>query len=106
MYVPLGHHLVTTLSKMRNQRSQLDGTLHTNRKKWLALAQVVLKDAPIWILDEPTEGLDDATAQALMRTLAGLIGARALLFITHDITLVDPLAITQDLTVAAGVIAE
>lgn len=49
----------------------------------LGLARALLKDAPILILDEPTEGLDGETER---RVLDGLLGAprdQALLFITH-----------------------
>jgi ATP-binding cassette subfamily C protein CydC len=43
----------------------------------------MLKDAPILILDEPTEGLDSPTANALMNTLDKLTRHRSVLLITH-----------------------
>jgi len=49
----------------------------------LAIARALLKDAPILVLDEPTEGLDGPTAQALMHTLHGLMDERTVLLITH-----------------------
>jgi ATP-binding cassette subfamily C protein CydC len=49
----------------------------------LAIARALLKDAPVLILDEPTEGLDGPTAQALMHTLHGLMDERTVLLITH-----------------------
>jgi ATP-binding cassette subfamily C protein CydC len=49
----------------------------------LAVAQAVLRDAPIWLLDEPTEGLDHTNEQALMSTLLELTARRTLLLITH-----------------------
>ncbi len=49
-----------------------------------ALAMVLLKDAPLWILDEPLEGLDAATAQGLLKTLEKLSQNRSLLYITHQ----------------------
>ncbi|MGE5152795.1 MAG: thiol reductant ABC exporter subunit CydC [Bdellovibrio bacteriovorus] len=49
----------------------------------LAIARALLKDAPVLILDEPTEGLDGPTAQALMETLNRLMTGRRVLLITH-----------------------
>jgi ATP-binding cassette subfamily C protein CydC len=49
----------------------------------LAIARALLKDAPILVLDEPTEGLDGPTASALMKTLHTLTVNRSTLLITH-----------------------
>ncbi|NBB83092.1 MAG: thiol reductant ABC exporter subunit CydC, partial [Alphaproteobacteria bacterium] len=49
----------------------------------LALARVYLKDAPILILDEPTEGLDAATEAEVWRALERLMVGRSVLAITH-----------------------
>ncbi len=49
----------------------------------LAVAQAVLRDAPIWLLDEPTEGLDAENEQALIRTIRALSEGRTLLIVTH-----------------------
>jgi ABC-type transport system involved in cytochrome bd biosynthesis fused ATPase/permease subunit len=44
----------------------------------------VLKDAPILLLDEPTEGLDRATASSLMGAINGhLMANRSVLLISH-----------------------
>lgn len=50
----------------------------------LALAIIVIRNAPIWLLDEPTEGLDAATANAVLEAIRRLTEGRTLLFITHD----------------------
>ena len=49
----------------------------------LAVAQAVLRDAPIWLLDEPTEGLDAANERALLGTIRNLTQGRTLLVVTH-----------------------
>ena len=49
----------------------------------LALARVLLKDAPILILDEPTEGLDVETERTVMSELAKAMRGRTTLLITH-----------------------
>jgi ATP-binding cassette subfamily C protein CydC len=50
----------------------------------LSIARGLLRiDARILILDEPTEGLDDATAADVMRGVERLRGARSLLLVSH-----------------------
>ncbi|MBK5966685.1 thiol reductant ABC exporter subunit CydC [Thiocystis minor] len=49
----------------------------------IAVARALLKDAPILLLDEPTEGLDAATERDLMQALDRLMVGRTVLLITH-----------------------
>lgn len=49
----------------------------------LALARLFLTDAPLWLLDEPTEGLDNATAEDVLERLKARAGSRTLLIATH-----------------------
>ncbi len=49
----------------------------------IAIARAVLRGAPIWILDEPTEGLDALTEQALLQTLEQALEGRTVLIISH-----------------------
>ncbi len=55
----------------------------------LAIARALLKNAPILILDEPTEGLDAATEQALMDSLLAVTSNRTLLLITHRLSALE-----------------
>ncbi|MHB8346512.1 MAG: thiol reductant ABC exporter subunit CydC [Acidiferrobacterales bacterium] len=55
----------------------------------LAIARALLKEAPILILDEPTEGLDSDTERALMDSLLAATGNRTLLIITHRLGALD-----------------
>lgn len=45
--------------------------LSAGQKRRLALARVSLSDAPLWLLDEPTLGLDDVAVERLGAMLAG-----------------------------------
>ncbi len=58
-------------------------TMSAGQARRLALARALLRNAPIMVLDEPTEGLDVDTANALLRDLAAALGPRSLLMITH-----------------------
>lgn len=58
-------------------------TLSAGQSRRLALARALLRDAPLLLLDEPTEGLDQDTADALMRDLADAANGRSVLIISH-----------------------
>jgi ATP-binding cassette subfamily C protein CydC len=66
----------------------------------IAIARALLMDAPILILDEPTEGLDALTVSALYDALAAAASGRSLLVITHRLgslsSLVDDVAIMSE----------
>jgi len=58
-------------------------TLSGGEARRLSLARAVLKKAPVWLLDEPTEGLDAATETALITRLAKLLRGKSALWISH-----------------------
>jgi ATP-binding cassette, subfamily C, bacterial CydC len=49
----------------------------------LILARALLKNAPIWVLDEPTEGLDNLSRRRFTETLFANLTGRSALLITH-----------------------
>ncbi|NNC22906.1 thiol reductant ABC exporter subunit CydC [Salinisphaera sp. USBA-960] len=49
----------------------------------VAIARAFLKDAPILLLDEPTEGLDAVSERAVLQALETLMAGRTTLIITH-----------------------
>jgi len=49
----------------------------------LAVARALLRPAPVYVLDEPTEGLDDATAERLLDNLARRLAGRTVIIISH-----------------------
>lgn len=65
----------------------------------VAIARALLADRPILILDEPTEGLDSATAQSLLTALEELTRGRTVLLISHRLgglaRLVDRVAMME-----------
>jgi thiol reductant ABC exporter CydC subunit len=64
------------------QGSRLSG----GQARRLALARVLLRDFPILIMDEPTEHLDEATADALTADLLAVTRGRTTVLITHRLT--------------------
>jgi thiol reductant ABC exporter CydC subunit len=61
-----------------------EGTrLSGGQRQRLTVARALLADAPVLILDEPTEHLDPATARALIEDVIDSAGDRSVLLITH-----------------------
>jgi len=60
----------------------------------IAIARAFLKDAPILILDEPTEGLDRATEGEVLAAITTLMQGRSVLLISHHIESLSLLADT------------
>jgi ATP-binding cassette subfamily C protein CydC len=58
--------------------------LSGGERQRLALARVLLKDAPIMILDEPTAHLDADMAQAVIHSIDAATVGKTLLLITHQ----------------------
>lgn len=65
----------------------------------LAIARALLVDAPVLVLDEPSEGLDALTTAALYKALAVETRGRSVLLITHRLggiaALVDEVAVIE-----------
>jgi ATP-binding cassette subfamily C protein CydC len=57
--------------------------LSGGQSRRLALARLLLRPVPLWLLDEPTEALDAATAHDVLQRLARHAGPRTLLIATH-----------------------
>lgn len=61
-------------------------SLSAGQARRLCLARVMLTDAQVWLLDEPTAGLDAANEQAFFEALAQSAGGRTVVVATHAAT--------------------
>lgn len=59
-------------------------TLSGGEARRIALARLLVGPRDLWLLDEPTEHLDQETASALMRDVWACAGDQPVLVITHD----------------------
>ncbi|MXP62478.1 thiol reductant ABC exporter subunit CydC [Roseomonas sp. M0104] len=57
--------------------------LSGGQRRRLALARMLLRDAPLWLLDEPTEGLDAANAKAILTWIKARPRGIAIFAVTH-----------------------
>ncbi len=72
--------------------------LSGGQRQRLAVARAFLHQAPIWILDEPTEGLDSDTESQLMDTLLKACKGRSLVIVTHRKAVMARVDMRVDLT--------
>jgi ATP-binding cassette, subfamily B, bacterial len=62
-------------------------TLSQGQRQRLALARAAVRRAPIFVLDEPTTGLDEENQRVVAHAIDTLARDRTMLLITHDLTL-------------------
>lgn len=70
----------------------------------LSLARVLLRGAPVWLMDEPTEGLDGPTARDVVARIDAAAENRSLVIATHirrEAELADRLVLMRDGRIAA-----
>jgi ATP-binding cassette subfamily B protein len=63
------------------QRGRL---LSGGQRQRICLARAFLRDAPVLVLDEPTNGLDAASAQRLLAVIRRFAASHTVILITHD----------------------
>ena len=63
--------------------------LSAGQARRLTVARAILRDAPVWVLDEPSEGLDRITEAELVESLLEVTAGRTVLWITHRLAGMD-----------------
>ncbi|TAY06989.1 ATP-binding cassette domain-containing protein (plasmid) [Rhizobium leguminosarum] len=72
--------------------------LSGGQSRRLALARLFLRDTPLWLLDEPTEGLDGVTARDVLSRLSAMATGRSLVIATHirrEAAIADRIAVIE-----------
>jgi ABC-type transport system involved in cytochrome bd biosynthesis fused ATPase/permease subunit len=83
--VQLGPWLRSTPHGLRTPLSGLDAPLSLGERRRLAMARSLAGPAPrLWLLDEPTAGLDQASARRLVTELGRIVDGVTAIIATHD----------------------
>ena len=84
------------LGKLLEQEQGLDiwlgdggRPLSGGEQRRLGLARILLNDAPILLLDEPTEGLDRETERQILRLILAHAENKTLIMVTHRLTAIE-----------------
>ena len=77
------------------------GTLSKGFKRRVGLAQAILHDPPVLVLDEPTDGLDPNQKHEVRRLIRGMATDKAIVVSTHILEEVDALC-TRAVVIARG----
>ena len=78
---------------------ELGALLSGGERQRLVIARAILKDAPLFILDEPFANLDRITIKLLSQSLIQITKDRSLLFITHQLiglSFMDEIIVLQE----------
>ncbi|MEX2289478.1 MAG: ATP-binding cassette domain-containing protein [Mycobacteriales bacterium] len=87
---------------LTDRRNDSVGTLSGGQQQRVLIARALTCDPELFILDEPTAGVDAASQQALTRTLQVLIdGGTTVLVVTHEVASLQGL-FTRALTLENG----
>ena len=70
--------------QMQTQLGERGQGMSGGQLQRLAIAQMLLRNAPLWLLDEPTAHLDADTAADIMSLLDQLSAGKTVLLISHD----------------------
>jgi ABC-2 type transport system ATP-binding protein len=89
------------LTQLDTVRLQPIETLSKGFKRRVGLAQALLHDPPVLVLDEPTDGLDPNQKHEVRRILAGMAERKAVIVSTHLLEEVEALC-TRVILIARG----
>lgn len=80
----LGEHVKTLAAGLDTRLGEAGQGLSGGQSRRLALARFLLRDKPLWLLDEVTEGLDGETARDVLGRLFARAQGKTVVMITHN----------------------
>ncbi|KJF69820.1 amino acid ABC transporter ATP-binding/permease protein [Rhizobium nepotum] len=80
----LGEHVKTLAAGLNTKLGEAGQGLSGGQSRRLALARFLLRDKPLWLLDEVTEGLDGNTARDVLGRLFSRAEGKTVVMITHN----------------------
>lgn len=86
---------------LTNVANQPADTLSKGYRQRLGVAQAILHNPPVLILDEPSEGLDPNQRREMRRMLLALASDKTILIATHNLSEVDAIC-NRIIVIAAG----
>ena len=89
------------LTALQGVRLQPVETLSKGFKRRVGLAQALLHDPPVLVLDEPTDGLDPNQKHEVRRLIAHMAPQKAIVISTHILEEVDAVC-TRAIVIAGG----
>jgi ABC-2 type transport system ATP-binding protein len=89
------------LTRLAGVRLQPVETLSKGFKRRVGLAQALLHDPPVLVLDEPTDGLDPNQKHEVRRLIQRMASDKAIVISTHILEEVDAVC-TRAMIIAAG----
>ena len=91
----------SSLTRLRGVRLQPVETLSKGFKRRVGLAQALLHDPPVLVLDEPTDGLDPNQKHEVRALIAQMAPEKAIVISTHILEEVDAVC-SRAIIIAAG----
>lgn len=80
----LADHVASLATGLDTMLGEGGAGLSAGQARRLALARLLLRDPPLWLLDEPSEALDGETARDLLARLHACARGRTVLIATHS----------------------
>jgi ATP-binding cassette subfamily C protein CydC len=85
----LGSWIASLPEGLHTQVGERGTQISAGERQRIAIARALLKDAPIFILDEPTANLDPVTEKEILNTVFDALSGKTTLLITHRLVGLD-----------------